>query len=78
LYFATNNNHDEGFDYTRRISKVTGEIQVSKNNLTNIVPCVLLFGHGSVIFTLMKSMDDELEADINGLLIYLGLGYPRI
>ena len=23
-------------------------------------------------------MDNESEADINGLLIYLGLGYPRI
>jgi hypothetical protein len=23
-------------------------------------------------------VDDEVEADLNGLLIYLGLGYPRI
>jgi hypothetical protein len=23
-------------------------------------------------------MDDEVEADLNGLLLYLGLGYPRI
>ena len=23
-------------------------------------------------------MDDEVEADLNALLIYLGLGYPRI
>ena len=25
-----------------------------------------------------ENIDDEIEADLNGLLIYLGLGYPRI
>jgi hypothetical protein len=29
-------------------------------------------------FYVNDNMDDESEADINGLLIYLGLGYPRI
>jgi len=29
-------------------------------------------------FYVNKDMHDEGEADINGLLIYLGLGYPRI
>ena len=29
-------------------------------------------------FYVNKDMHDESEADINGLLIYLGLGYPRI
>ena len=29
-------------------------------------------------FYLNETMDDEIEADLNGLLIYLGLGYPRI
>ena len=27
---------------------------------------------------LNDNIDDEVEADLNGLLIYLGLGYPRI
>jgi hypothetical protein len=27
---------------------------------------------------LNDNVDDEVEADLNGLLIYLGLGYPRI
>jgi hypothetical protein len=27
---------------------------------------------------LNENVDDEVEADLNGLLIYLGLGYPRI
>jgi hypothetical protein len=29
-------------------------------------------------FYLNENIDDETEADLNGLLIYLGLGYPRI
>ena len=29
-------------------------------------------------FYLNENMDDEMEADLNGLLIYLSLGYPRI
>jgi hypothetical protein len=29
-------------------------------------------------FYVNEDMDNESEADINGLLIYLGLGYPRI
>ena len=29
-------------------------------------------------FYVNEDMTDETEADINGLLIYLGLGYPRI
>ena len=29
-------------------------------------------------YYLNDNMDDEIEADLNGLLIYLGLGYPRI
>ena len=29
-------------------------------------------------FYLNEKIDDEMEADLNGLLIYLSLGYPRI
>jgi len=29
-------------------------------------------------FYVNEKMHDETEADLNGLLIYLGLGYPRI
>jgi hypothetical protein len=28
-------------------------------------------------FDVNENIDDESEADLNGLLIYLGLGYPR-
>ena len=34
--------------------------------------------HEFAHFYLNKNIDDETEADLNGLLIYLGLGYPRI
>ena len=29
-------------------------------------------------FNLNENIDDESEADLNGLLMYLGLGFPRI
>jgi len=63
-----------------RISKVTGRIQVSKKEFdTYTVPMKFaILCHEFSHFYLNENMDDESEADINGLLIYLGLGYPRI
>jgi hypothetical protein len=34
--------------------------------------------HEFAHFYLNENIEDEIEADLNGLLIYLGLGYPRI
>jgi hypothetical protein len=63
-----------------RISKVTGRIQVSKKEFDNYtVPMKFaILCHEFSHFYLNDDMDNESEADINGLLIYLGLGYPRI
>lgn len=63
-----------------RISKVTGRIQVSKKLFdTYTVPMKFaILCHEFSHYYLNENMDDESEADINGLLIYLGLGYPRI
>ena len=63
-----------------RISKVTGRIQVSKKEFANYtVPMKFaILCHEFSHFYLNEDMDNESEADINGLLIYLGLGYPRI
>lgn len=63
-----------------RISKVTGRIQVSKKEFDNYtVPMrFAILCHEFSHFYLNENMNDETEADINGLLIYLGLGYPRI
>lgn len=63
-----------------RISKRTGIIQVSKKAFEPMtIPMRLaILMHEFSHFYLNDTMDDEIEADLNGLLIYLGLGYPRI
>lgn len=63
-----------------RISKDTGRIQVSKKLFdTYTVPMrMAILLHEFAHFYLNKDIDNEIEADLNGLLIYLGLGYPRI
>lgn len=63
-----------------RISKSTGKIQVSKklfDNYTLPMRMAILL-HEFSHFYLNENINDEVEADLNGLLIYLGLGYPRI
>jgi hypothetical protein len=63
-----------------RISKNEGIIEVSKEKFKNYtIPmrmCILLheFSH----YYLNTDIANETEADLNGLLIYLSLGYPRI
>jgi hypothetical protein len=63
-----------------RISKNQGIIEVSKEKFKNYtIPmrmCILLheFSH----YYLNTDIANETEADLNGLLIYLSLGYPRI
>jgi hypothetical protein len=63
-----------------RISKRSGVIQVSKKAFDGMtIPMRLaILLHEFSHFYLNETMDDEIEADLNGLLIYLGLGYPRI
>lgn len=63
-----------------RISKDTGRIQVSKKlfNTYTVPMRMAILLHEFAHFYLNKDIDNEVEADLNGLLIYLGLGYPRI
>lgn len=63
-----------------RISKTTGRIQISKKLFKDYtVPMrMAILLHEFAHFYLNENIDDEIEADLNGLLIYLGLGYPRI
>ena len=74
-------NHD-GKELTTpaRISKTTGRIQVSKKQFdTYTVPMKFaILCHEFSHFYVNDDMNNESEADLNGLLIYLGLGYPRI
>lgn len=62
-----------------RISKKTGKIQVSqKKFIPDTVPMrMAIMLHEYSHFYVNKDIDNESEADLNGLLIYLGLGYPR-
>ena len=63
-----------------RISQVNGRIEVSAEQfraMTIPMRMAILLHEFSHIY-LNDNVDDEVEADLNGLLIYLGLGYPRI
>ena len=73
---------DNGQEQTTpaRIELNTGIIEVSKKQFVNFtIPnrMAILLHEFSHVY-LNDNQDDEVEADLNGLLIYLGLGYPRI
>lgn len=63
-----------------RIDIDTGLIEVSKKQFVDFtVPNrIAILLHEFSHCYLNDNVDDETEADFNGLLIYLGLGYPRI
>lgn len=63
-----------------RISKSRGVIEIAKQKFKDYtVPMrMAILLHEFSHFYLNKKMDDETEADLNALLIYLGLGYSRI
>lgn len=62
-----------------RISKDSGRIQVSqKKFVPDTIPMrMAILLHEYSHYYINKDIDNESEADLNGLLIYLGLGYPR-
>lgn len=62
-----------------RISKDSGRIQVSqKKFIPDTVPMrMAILLHEYSHYYVNDDIDNESEADLNGLLIYLGLGYPR-
>jgi hypothetical protein len=73
---------DNGQEQTTpaRIELNTGVIEISKKQFINFtIPnrMAILLHEFSHVY-LNDNQDDEVEADLNGLLIYLGLGYPRI
>jgi hypothetical protein len=63
-----------------RISQGDGMIEVSKADfLRYTVPMrMAILLHEFAHYYLNKVMEDEIEADRNGLILYLGMGYPRI
>ena len=63
-----------------RISQLTGRIEVSAEafrQYTIPMRMAILF-HEFAHYNLNDEPSSEIEADINGIRIYLGLGYPRI
>jgi hypothetical protein len=63
-----------------RISKSSGRIQVSQKK---IIPMTIpmrmaIMLHEFSHYYINDDIENESEADMNGLIIYLGLGYPRI
>jgi len=73
-------NHGKILNTPARISKQTGRIQVSKAKFEQYtIPMrMAILLHEFSHFYLNDNIDNESEADINALLIYLSLGYPRI
>lgn len=63
-----------------RINRKTGIIQVSKKKFSEYtVPMrMAILLHEFSHYYLNENISNETEADLNALLIYLGLGYPRI
>lgn len=63
-----------------RINKHTGIIQVSKKKFMKYtIPMrMAILLHEFAHFYLNTEIKNETEADLNALIIYLGLGYPRI
>lgn len=63
-----------------RISRTEGIIQISKEKFNGYtIPMrMVILCHEFSHYYLNGNMSSEVEADLNALLIYLGLGYPRI
>lgn len=80
-YFdAIRNNSGVVLKTPARISQITGKIEVSAEQFrTFTIPMrMAILLHEYSHFYLNKNPSNEIEADINGLNIYLKLGYPKI
>lgn len=75
-----NFNNTKELNTPARINSKTGIIQVSKSKFLDLtIPArMAIMLHEFSHYYLNTNMKDESEADLNGLLIYLGLGFPRI
>jgi len=79
-YLPTIEDNGEEQTTPARIDIDNGIIEVSKKQFLDFtVPNrIAILSHEFSHVYLNDNVDDEVEADLNGLLIYLGLGYPRI
>ena len=80
-YFdAIRNNNGNVIKTPARISQISGKIEVSAEQFkTFTIPMrMAILLHEYSHYYLNKNPSNEIEADINGLNIYLKLGYPKI
>jgi hypothetical protein len=79
-YLSTIEDNGQEQSTPARIDITNGNIEISKKQFVKFtVPnrMAILLHEFSHVY-LNDNVDDEVEADLNSLLIYLGLGYPRI
>lgn len=74
------NKNGEVINTPARINRYIGVIEISKSALLPMtIPMrFAILCHEFSHYFLNEKIDDEMEADLNGLLIFLALGYPRI
>lgn len=63
-----------------RISNKNGTIEVSRKDFIkyNIPMRMMILFHEYCHFYVNEKQSSEIQADVNGLYMYLGLGYPRV
>ncbi len=71
---------DKALNTPARINREKGIIDIAKDKFIGYtIPMrFAILCHEFSHFYLNKVKDDEVEADLNALLIYLGMGYPRV
>lgn len=81
-YLPTIKDNRTGKDLTTpaRISSETGKIQIARSKFVKITfPArMAIILHEYAHYYINDDMNNEIEADLNGLLIYLGMGFPRV
>jgi hypothetical protein len=79
-YNIIRNKDGKAMSTPARISNKTGIIEVSKEALKkySVAMRMMILLHEYSHFYLNKDMANEIQADLNGLYVYLGLGYSPI
>ena len=79
-YLPTISENGVELNTSSRVAKNDGTIQVSRAKFDPMtIPMrFVILCHEYAHFYMNTNIDNETEADINGLSIYLSLGYPRI
>ena len=79
-YLRSISENGKSLETPARISQKTGLIEVDRQYfLSYTIPMrIAILLHEFAHFYLNEVMEDEVEADRNSLILYMGMGYPRI